>query len=360
LLKSDAGGLRMLRYQALNRLSEIIPIRAVEREDGGVDLFTDSDYLIITGQTQHLETFTISDRGVSVNNVRLENTGTVISSGSGGELRGIVDGRDSVLGGFADELNKLTSSLIFEFNRVHASGEGLTGFQSVTGQTRLDEPTVALNAAGLAFVPKHGSFDLKVTNTLTGVTTTTNIAVDLDGIGADTSLTTLKNAIDAVADVSAGITVDGQLKIDAGANFEIRFGNDTSGVLAALGINTFFTGSDAGDIGVNPFIAGNQLLFAASQGGGPSDNRNAVQLAGFVNTPLAGLEGSSLDQAHDYVDCAVVVGGSGNRGRVQRFSRLAFGSAGAVFGRQPRRGNGERTGIPAGVPGGGETCQHNR
>jgi flagellar hook-associated protein 1 FlgK len=175
----------------------------------------------------------------------------------------------------------------------------LAGFQTVTGQTRLDDTTSALNAAGLAFTPKHGSFQLKVTNSLTGVTTTSNIAIDLDGIGGDTSLEDLRNAIAAVANVDAGITPDGRLKIDAAANFEIRFSNDTSGVLAALGVNTFFTGSNAGDIGVNSVVAGNQLLFASSQGGGPSDNRNAVLMAEFVNRPIAALNGASLDQFYE-------------------------------------------------------------
>lgn len=295
LLKSDAGALRKQRYDALNRLSQIVPVRFIERENGAVDVFTDSDFLVITGQTQHLETFTVADRDVSVTNVRLSTTGTELSNASGGELRGIIEGRDDVLGGFVDELNAYAASLIFEFNRLHSSGEGLEGFTSVTGETRLDDTTSALSAAGLAFTPKHGSFQLKVTNSLTGVTTTTNVVIDLDGIGTDTSLESLKDALQAVANVNSSLTFDGRLKIEADPNFEIRFADDTSGALAALGINTFFTGSDAGNIGVNATVSANPALFASSQGGGPSDNRNAIELAKFINNPLEGLNGKSLD-----------------------------------------------------------------
>ena len=299
LSKSDAGGLRVQRYAALNRLSEIVPIRYIEREGGGVDVFTDSDYLIITGQTQRLETYTIEDRGSTVTNVRLETTNKEMGSASGGELRGIIEGRDAVLGGFVDKLDSYAGALISEFNRVYASGEGLAGYTTVTGQTRLDDTTSALNAAGLAFTPKHGSFDLKVINKLTGIATTTNIAVDLDGIGTDTSLQSLKNALDAVGNVDASITGDGRLKIDAAANFEVRFGNDTSDALAALGINTFFTGSDGGNIGVNAAVLADQRLFASSLGGGPADNRNAIALANFITGPAASLNGASLDEFYE-------------------------------------------------------------
>jgi flagellar hook-associated protein 1 FlgK len=102
-----------------------------------------------------------------------------------------------------------------------------------------------------------------------------------------------------VTNVDASLTVDGRLKIDAAANFEIRFGADTSDALAALGINTFITGTKASEIGVNQTIADNQLLFASSLGGGPSDNRNAVKLAEFISGPIESLNGASLDEYYE-------------------------------------------------------------
>jgi flagellar hook-associated protein 1 len=298
LLKSDAGGLRTQRYNALNRLSEIIPIRAVENPDGSVNVFSGTDYLILAGTTQHFETLAEVDRGVQVQYVRLSSTGTNMSH-VGGELRGVIEGRDLVLGGYVDQLDGYAAHIIAEFNRIHASGEGLTGFTTVTGTYRIDDPAAALNAAGLAFPPTHGSFQLKVTNSNSGLTETVSIAVNLDGIGPGTSLEDLRAAIDAVPHLSATITIDGRLKIDAATHFEFRFAEDDSGVLAALGINTFFTGSDSISIGVNAAVAQDQRLFASSQGGGPSDNRNAVELAQFADRALAGLNGLSLDSYYD-------------------------------------------------------------
>ncbi len=132
ILGSEAGALRTQRYTAMNRLSEIIPVKFRERKDGGVDVFSGSDFLVLSGITQQLETFLEVDRNVNVQSVRLSNTGSLISNAAGGELRGIIDGRDLVLGKFVDDLDSFGSSIIFEFNKIHSSGEGLLGFSSVT------------------------------------------------------------------------------------------------------------------------------------------------------------------------------------------------------------------------------------
>ena len=300
LLRSDAGASRTLRYNALSRLSEIIPIQYIERQNGAVDVFTNSgsDYLVLGGQTQFLETTTSVDRGISVTNVQLSQTKAPITA-SGGELRGVIEGRDGVLGGFLDQLDTYTSNLIFEFNRIHSSGEGFKGHTSLASTHQVDDTTVALDSAGLDFTPQHGSFQLKLTNLMNGITQTTNVSIDLDGIGTDTTLDDLQAAIDAVANVSATITTDRRLKLDADTNFEIRFGDDTSGVLATLGINTFFTGADSSDIGINQIVANNHEFFATSKGGGPSDGRNAVDLAEFIDKPVDGLADVSLDRFYN-------------------------------------------------------------
>ena len=266
LLRNDAGSLRTQRYNALSRLSEIIPIRFRENKEGTIDVFSGSDYLILTGETQQLESYPVGDRNVTVNYVRLTNTKSLLSQTSGGELSGIIDGRDAVLGGFIDELDVLASNLIFEFNRIHSSGEGLAGFSSLTADNKVDDSNAVLNATNLSFTPTHGSFELRITST-SGATETTKISIDLDGIGADSSLESLRASLDAVANVSASITPSGQLQINADPDFEFRFANDTSGVLTVLGINTFFRGSDSNDIGINSVVASDHQFFASSQGG---------------------------------------------------------------------------------------------
>ncbi len=62
-----------------------------------------------------------------------------------------------------------------------------------------------------------------------------------------------------------------------------------------MGINTFFTGSDSTNIGVNSAVSQNPQLFASAQGGGPSDGSNALALSQFASNPISGLNGQSLN-----------------------------------------------------------------
>lgn len=297
LIPSDAGALRTERYEALNRLSEIIPVKFTEHENGFVDVFTGSEILVLGPQVQKLETHAYVDRKVQVHGVRLETSKADITAlSSGGEINGLIQGRDDVIGGFIDELDRFAAGVIQEFNRIHASGEGLSGYDSVTAETPVNDTTAVLNstAAGLNFPPGHGSFQIKVTNKTTGLTETSTITIDLDGVGTDTTLDSLRADIDAVADISATIGTDGRLSITADPNFEIRFANDSSGVLTGLGINTFFTGYDSDTIGTNAAVAANHDLLATGQGGGPSDSRNAELLAEFSDNDVTALGGRTV------------------------------------------------------------------
>ncbi|MEZ6046894.1 MAG: flagellar hook-associated protein FlgK [Planctomycetaceae bacterium] len=300
LLQSDAGALRTQRYNALNRLSEIIPVTFHERENGSIDVYSGTNYLVLTGHTQELQLEAYGDRQVVIHDVSLSETDALIN-GSGGELLGVIQARDEVIGGFIDRLDQLTSNFIFEFNKLHSSGEGLSGFSEVEALNGVTDTSAALNSpdAGLFFDVEHGSFQLKVTNDLTGITETTSISIDLDGVGTDTSLASLQAALDAVDNVSASISSDGHLQITSTDGYNFKFSNDTSGVLAALGINTFFTGTDTSNIGVNEIVKNDQNFLATGRGGGPADNTNILTLSGILDQGLKGLNGVSINNFYD-------------------------------------------------------------
>lgn len=301
LLRSDAGALRTQRYNALHRLSEIVPIRFRDREDGGVDVLMGGDYLVLDGAKQHLEVYEQNDRDVAVSFVRTTTTHSVLPDG-GGELRGIIDGRDQVLGGFVDDLNSFATNLIAGFNRLHASGEGRAGYTAVTAEHGATNTAAALNAAGLPFAVTHGGFDLKIVNSATGEAATTRVSIDLDGLNADdTTLTSLAAAVDAIGNVAASVDAAGRLNLTAAAGYELKFGDDTSGVLAALGINSFFSGTDADSIAVRAELKADHRLLASGRGGGIADNRNASALATVLDEAMDGLNGQSLSGFYDSV-----------------------------------------------------------
>ena len=113
------------------------------------------------------------------------------------------------------------------------------------------------------------------------------LLVDLNGIDEDTSLNDLVAELDAIEGISARTTLDGKLVIENDAPAHtFAFAGDTSGVLAALGVNTFFTGRGALDMGVQQAVRDDPAKFAASLGGVGADSSNAIQLASFLDRPL--------------------------------------------------------------------------
>jgi flagellar hook-associated protein 1 FlgK len=186
----------------------------------------------------------------------------------------------------------------------------------VTGGIVVDDPAAALNstAAGLEFAPVNGSFVVHLKQKGTGPTSSTLIQVDLDGLnGDDTTLNALAAALDGIDGLSATVT-GGQLRIATdGAGGEFSFSQDSSGVLAALGINVFFTGTGAQDIGVNAAVKARPGLLAAAGNGQVGDNATARTIADLASRPLASLEGISLEEAYERMINQTAVSASGAR-----------------------------------------------
>jgi flagellar hook-associated protein 1 FlgK len=105
--------------------------------------------------------------------------------------------------------------------------------------------------------------------------------------------------LNGISGITATITPERRLVIQSNSpDQEIAFGNDTSGTLAALGINTFFTGTDALSIGVNSAVSQDPSTFAASRGGVGADTDVGVDLANFIDQPLDSQGGTSLSQLY--------------------------------------------------------------
>ena len=131
--------------------------------------------------------------------------------------------------------------------------------------------------------------------------------VDLDGLGGDTSLNSLTAGLDGIAGLSASI-VAGKLQIRSDSpNLDISFSQDSSGTLAALGINTFFSGSSALDIGVNKDLLAKPALLAAAKNGQPTDNQTARAIAALESGALADLNGASLKTAYESIINTVAI-----------------------------------------------------
>lgn len=320
---SQAGGLRVQRQFNVDRLSEIIGINVAEQTSGGLSISVGGDILVYEGERQEVE---LNKAGANDSNsgfIQFKKSQGKLNTKTG-ELLGLYAGRDTIVGGFVDRLDSLAGTLAFEFNKVYSQGQGLVGFQDLTSQAAVDDPNAPLDAAGLPFTPESGAFNLLVHNKETNLTESTTIQVRLHGMDNDTTLNDLASQIDAIGGISASVTVHGQLRIKADssdvdfsfaaadANRAAAGDNGTGGVLAALGLNTFFTGSTAATLGVNDQLKGitNAGKFAASLGGVGVDSRNAELLSVFMNQPIQSADGSSLTDLQNQLVSEVTQGSS--------------------------------------------------
>ncbi len=300
--KSDAVGLRDQRLAALENLARLIDIRVIEQPSSGVVVYRGGDYLIYEGAARKVEVVLEAEHGFTKANIHLSDTDAPLNPNSG-QLRGLLDARDQVLGDFLDRLDQFAKTLIFEFNKIHSSGQGLNGYTRLTSQYRVNDLDAPLNDAGLPFTPVNGSFQVMVYNRRTGLTKTTDIKVNLGGLGRPTTLSSLVEAINAqVEGVRAEINYEKGVTLRTlSADDELAFANDTSGVLAALGLNVFFTGIGARDISISAEITRDPAKFAASRGGVGADTLNAIQLSQLIDTPLASRDGASIAVLYNWM-----------------------------------------------------------
>jgi flagellar hook-associated protein 1 FlgK len=296
---SDAVGLRDQRHIALTNLAELIDIKVTEQDSGAVAVFAGGEFLVFEGQQRAVDIELSSDRGLTIGEIQVAETESRINV-NGGKVGGLLAARDTVLASFLDDLDAFAKTLAFEFNKVYSVGQGLTGFDQLTSEFRVFEPDVALDQAGLSFTPNSGTIEVQVVDSQTGLAETHRIDIDLDGLEHDTTFADLAADLDAIDGISAAITATGELTLSSdSAASQFAFAADTSGVLAALGINTFFSGATALDLGVSDVLVEDPSKFAASRGGIGHDADNAINLAAFAEQPLASNHGASIMVVYD-------------------------------------------------------------
>ncbi len=297
---AEAMGLRDQRDTRLKDLASLVEIRTIEQPNGVVNVYVGSDPLVFDTRSRGVTTTNETIDGRVVTQVVFKSNGGVLQSDSG-ELGGLTKVRDALDQTNAD-LDQLASSLSFELNKIHSSGQGLEGFASVVGSTTIADTTVALTdpKTDLKVMPKSGSFVVHVKDKASGLSTSTLVQIDLDGAGTDTSLDSLITQLDAVGGITAASN-GGRLQItaDNAPSSEISFSQDSSGVLAALGVNTFFAGTEAGTIRVNQQISDKPQLLAAAKNGNSGDNQAARLIANLETAGLASLGGASLKSTYE-------------------------------------------------------------
>jgi len=185
---------------------------------------------------------------------------------TGGSLAGLLKARDSHVEQYVKKIDALARSLIWEVNYAHSQGAGSKHLTTVSGTYKADKTNVPLAQSGLPFGDKlkAGNFSIAVYDTTNGKHLSTK-AVDFSSITPPGkasfdpnvhSLEDVRNAINASFPGQVTATVsDGKLSLSSASGRSISFAGDTSGLLAGLGLNTYFDGSSSADIAVNSHVA---------------------------------------------------------------------------------------------------------
>ncbi|MCH5277642.1 MAG: flagellar hook-associated protein FlgK [Desulfovibrionaceae bacterium] len=205
---------------------------------------------------------------------------------TGGKLAAYFNIRDTNIGRYIDKLDAFANTLIWEVNMLHSQGAGLQQLTSLQGTYRADLTNVPLGGrtSGLTFADRltEGNLTLHFYNEKTGESIFsgsldfTNPHVDGGPVtNFDPARHSLKDVVYALNNsfpdpdnpgrnlITAAI-VNGTLQISAAAGVTFNAGSDSTGLMAALGLNTFFQGNGAGDISVNALLR-NNLAFINAQ-----------------------------------------------------------------------------------------------
>jgi len=295
--QANSGGaapLRDTRRTAIKELSSLMDIKVTELENGSVNISASTgESLLFNGEVSRLVAVNDSSSGFPRTEVVIQGTGRRIDFQSG-RIGGLQNARDVVVEDFLTDLTALSDNLTFQFNKLHSSGQGLTGLVSVSAENTVSDIDAPLDQTSLKFSPENGSLKVHVRDQTTGKIKTTDVFINL-GQNGGTSLQDLTDQLNTIDGITAAIDYQGRLSIQSSSsNAEFYFSEDTSGTLAALGVNTFFTGSSPETISIRQGLIDNPALLAASKGGVSNDADNVISLIGLESLEQINLNGRSL------------------------------------------------------------------
>ncbi len=305
--KGTANDFRDKRNLLVSELNEYLDIKSFEQSNGSLTIVSAKGSTLVQGDSNYeLEMGGSNGERVIWHNSSGSDV-DITNYISNGKLGGWLDTRDEVVAKYQLDLDALAKEFTWSVNQQHSQGVGLTGFSSVTGTYEVTNPGLAITSSGLPYQDKVDDSD-KTFNIWLFDTNGDPYDSDLGTAGLQgnpititvtAGMTTdqLVAAIDSETGVDA-VLVNNRLSISIDATEtptpigSLAFSDDDSNVLAAFGINTFFTGSDAAGMGVNDAIGLNKNNIAAAQVSSDGsiasgNNANALAVTDLQNTSLS-------------------------------------------------------------------------
>ncbi len=294
--QNNANDLRDARDSLLTALAEYVPISTTEQGNGQIDVRIFGTGVVIGNRVSPFEVVKDPEDPSGLYQIinSIERSRILTSDFDTGKLGSLIEARNTLIPGVITQIDTLARNVIREVNRLQSESIGLDSFSSLTSTTSISSPTTALQDLGLDFPAQPGSLVIRVVDSQGEVQNLYTVAFD-PNVDSLTDIAARIDAIDGVAGpgggaISAVVTTDNQLQITSNGGFQFTFQGDSSHVLAALGMNTFFSGNDAGTISVSSFIMDSSQglrRIAASSTGAPGDNGAALKMAGLQNALVA-------------------------------------------------------------------------
>ncbi|UCE58575.1 MAG: flagellar hook-associated protein FlgK [Phycisphaerales bacterium] len=315
----QATGLRDQRDALLRELSELVDLTVREQPNGALNVYIGSEALVQGNVARDLVAVSATDGEVTRTSIRFADTNAQVDVRAG-RLAGLISSRDEHAYDRIADVDELAAAVIVEVNRVHADGQGVVGFTSLTGSQDLLATDVPLDdsAAGLGVMPRNGSFYMTVVDDQTNTPIAYRIDVELGAQEQGTTLEALVADVNAqVEGVTASITSDNKISFTAIEGVTFTFGHDgqvaradTSNILAALGVNTFFSGTSAEDISVSAALVEQPALLAASSSFIVGDGANAGRMAALSTEKSTQLDGASITEFYSTIAASIAVDGA--------------------------------------------------
>lgn len=311
---NTANSLRDQRDQAVLELSGLMDVTVIDRGREGVDVLAGSTPVVLGAVSRGVAVRRDTQGGVTSVSVAVAADGTRLDLTSG-QLGALLSQRSEAVDATIARLDQITSQLILEVNKLHSTGANARGLRSTQSQVTMStaDRALALNdpgstaMTGLPFEAVNGGFLVHVRNDASGTVRTVRVNVDLDGLdatgapgfGDDTSAEDILAALDAVPGLNATFGGDGRLRVTSEDGYSFNFAEDSSGVLGVLGVNSYFTGTDASDIAVRADLLSDSAGLSAGRivNGTLVENGTALAMAGLQSAGIEALSGVALPQA---------------------------------------------------------------
>ncbi|MGO8704861.1 MAG: flagellar hook-associated protein FlgK [Candidatus Brocadiia bacterium] len=210
-----------------------------------------------------------------------------------GTIGALLQLSQTTIPGYLQQLNNFTSGLISMVNQQYAEGVSQNGpSTSVTATNSVSDANAMLAEAGLPATPTQGQLTINVVDNATGAQTPVTISVNPSAESLNDLATAINNA--GGGNLTATVS-DGALSIAAASGSSFDFAADQgTNILASLGINSFFQGTNASNIQVADALVNNPADIAAGQTADSGDGSNAAAISNLETAASSAFGGNSM------------------------------------------------------------------